>query len=97
MREDVRHAFGGFAEVDGHDHGAEAERGKIGDVPLGAVWREKRHAIALRDPQFCQLVGKARDAPQHFGGGDGQPLPLLFVELSARRGIANDGFEQALG
>ncbi len=95
MSEDVGHAFGRFTEVNGHDHGAEAKHGKIGDVPLGAVRREKRYAIALRDPKLCQLAGKTGDAPQHFGRRNGQPLAALFVKLGAGRGVAFGGFQQA--
>ena len=44
--QDVQHAFGGFAEIDRHDDGAQTGDGEVGGMPFGRIGRIKGHAVA---------------------------------------------------
>src|SRR5207244_5696567 len=95
MMKDVGNAFGRFQKVNRHDDGAEPQSGKVRNVPLRAVRREKRDAVTLCYSELRKALRKTSDAAEQFLCRDRPPLPVLFVDLSARRRVAIDRFEQA--
>ena len=63
---DVGDAFRRFAKIDGHDDGAQAGDGEIGDVPFGAIGREDGHAVAFANAHFGERLRKTRNAAKHL-------------------------------
>ena len=65
--------------VDGHIHGADGQRGEVGDGPLPAVFGDQGDAVAfLRAPAEKSLRQRA-DPLVDLVGGDGLPLAKLVL------------------
>ena len=97
MPQDVGHAVSRFAEIDGHDDRAQPLNGKVRHVPLRAVRREERHAVAARHSQLCQAIGKSRNAPQHLLRRKRLPFGALLVHLRPGRRVPIDSLQQPSG